>query len=261
MSYRLIGLPRGFLPTVKFQDIEWQETSGQSKNHAGVFLNLRLTVNDSILETEAIPMVHAVAHNLQSGLHDRCRLKRGVAFSGKCWVYSRLSRMCLQVDHDGSQWHLAHRVPRLISSYGCEFESGNWTATVYEDMHLVPTDPTGISEEQGLNHAVSQAVVFDDLEIVVRSAFDPHLKAIEVTQGSLDFGMTSEEERWLGAGMIIIAVLLAVPPVCALGLYCRKRSSKRKPRRMQYTPKKRSHAETVGMKYAVGTDDEIYDIK
>lgn len=261
LSYRMSAPPRGFLPEVKFQNIEWQETGGLSKEHGGVFLRLNLTLNGNPLMTEAIPVVRARTHRIQKGIYSQCRLQKGAFQNGKCWVYSRLSRICLQVVHTKGRWQFAYRVPAQNSSYGCAYESGHWTATIYKELDLVPNDPSGEAARQGLHSAVVQMVVFDDLEIVVRSVHDPFLKALEVTNGSLDFGMTAEEEEWLAIVLLIMSVMLAVPAVCSLCLYCRRQGRKNRPRQ-PIVIRKQETAETIGMKYAVHDDEgEAYDAR
>merc|ERR1719261_322149 len=120
---------------------------------------------------------------MQKGLHNNCRLRKGVFSNGKCWVYSRLSRICLQVVNDGLGWQFAYRVPNQNASYGCAYEDGNFTATIYKELDLVPSDPTPEASDHGVNNAIVQTVMFNDLEIVVRSVYDPLLKALEVTEG------------------------------------------------------------------------------
>jgi len=240
LSYRMSSMPRDFLPIVKFQHVDWQEMGGDDNEHGGVLVRLNLTVAGNHLKTEAIPLVKAKAHRMQQGLYNQCKLRKGSFSNGKCWIYSRLSRICLQVVNDGFGWQFAYRVPNQNTSYGCEYEKGNWTATVYKEMDLVPTDPTSEASEHGINNAIVQTVMFDDLEIVVRSVHDPFLKAIEVTEGTLDFGMTAEEG-------------------CALCLHWRKQRKKRAPYRPRVV-KRKPNPETVGMKYAVD-DDEVYDVR
>jgi len=261
LSYRMSAPPRGFLPEVKFQNIEWQETGGSSKEHGGALLRLNLTLNGNPLMTEAIPMVRARTHRIQKGIYNRCRLQKGAFANGKCWVYSRLSRICLQVVHTKGRWQFAYRVPAQNSSYGCAYESGHWTATIYKDLDLVPNDPSGEAARQGLYSSSVQMVVFDDLEIVVRSVHDPFLKALEVTNGSLDFGMTAQEEKWLAIVLLIMSVMLAVPAVCSLCFYCRRQGKKNRPRQPIVIRRKEA-SETIGMKYAVHDDEEeVYRVE
>lgn len=260
LSYRISDPPSGFLPTVKFQNIEWQETGGLRKEHGGVFMPFNLQVSGRTLITEAIPLVRATAQPMGKGLYNQCRLKKGTFLNGKCWVYSRLSRICLQIANEGSQWDFAYRMPQQNASYGCVYDGRNWTSTVYKDLDLVPTDPTNEAAEHGLNNAVMQAVVFTDLEIVVRSVHDPYLKALEITEGTLDFGMTSDEERWLGIVLLVMSVMLAVPPACALFFHCRKRSKHRMAQRPRVVRSRKQDPEMVGMKYAVGFEDEVHDV-
>jgi len=254
LAYRLRSPPSGFLPLVKFNEIEWQESNNE---HHGVRLRLTLNIGASRLSTGVIPLVRAVASRSHQGLYDHCRQRRGTPAGGKCWTYSRLSRLCLQIAKVDGRWSWATRVPGQKDSYGCAYVHGNWTTSVYKDLDLVPIDPTGQQSDQGIHQVVMQSVVFDDLEIIIRSAYDPHLKALEVTDGTLDFGMTADEERTLAIVLFVLFVMLGVPPAVGICLWWRKRRSKRRPRypiparRQQRKP----DPEMVGMKYAVGYDD------
>lgn len=262
LTYRLSPVPIGFLPTVKFQNIEWLETGADKAEHNGVLLRLNLTVQGNHLMTEPIPLVHATAKSMQQGLYRQCTRQKGSFANGKCWKYERLSRICLQILHDGSRWQFAYRDPAQKASYGCVYKAGNWTPSAYADLDLVPSDPTQ-DDSNGLNTPTTQTVLFNDVELVVRSVHDPFLKAVEITEGSMDFGMSAQEERLLGLVMLGMAVLLAVPPACSFGFWWHKRSKRRRrPYRINTPAKQRPSEEMVGMKYAVGDDqDEVYDVR
>jgi len=262
LSYRLPQRPRDFMPVVKFQDIEWEETGGKKLEHGGVAMRLNVTVDGIHLLTEAIPLVRARAHRQQKGLYNQCRLRKGAFMNGKCWVYAKLTSICLQIVRNGSRWQFAPRVPGDSLSYGCaKKHDSNWTVGVYKELELVPNDPSGEAAEQGIRTAVVQTITFDDFKVVVREVHDPFLKALEVTDGNLDFGMTSEEERWLAMVLLIMAVLLAMPPVCGICLWWRKKAKRNRPRRPAPRMPKQDKAEMIGMKYAVSFEDEEYDVK
>jgi len=248
LVYRAGAIPRDFLPSLRFGQIEWEEDVGGDGHHAHV-MKFYFRIGDSFLSTEAFPLVKATAQKGQRGLYNHCRRRKGTFSDGKCWKYSRLTQLCIQVRLEGSQWQLAPRVPGKSASYGCEWEEGNWTAAIYKDVELVPID------------ASAQVISFKDIDIIIRSAHDPFLKAVEVTEGSLDFGLTAEEERWLAIVLLVMASMLAVPPACALCAWWYKRRKRGRPKSPSITrPRPRKpDPESVGMKYAVGYDqDESY---
>lgn len=248
LAYKL-DLASGILPKLRFGDIEWQENAEQK--YSGLVGRLLLSVDGTDLSTAEFPLLKASSRREQQGLYNNCKRRKGAYDNGRCWTYSRISRICLQIEREGSKWRLASRSPEKLDSYGCELHDGNWSFTHYKDFDLVPIDPGG------------QLVAFSDVQVVLRSVHDPFLRALELTQGTLDFGMTAQEERWLAFVLMIMALLLAIPPLCALGNWWFKKRAKERNRYSFAARAKRQRPdpEMVGMKYAVGFDDDEYDIK
>jgi len=261
LSYRLDAASADLLPEVKIHEVEWKETGGPESEHGGhlLFLTLNISGSSASMTTEAIPLVRAQLHKrVRQGQYNHCRKRKGAFVGGKCWIYSRLSSICLQVFYDGSAWQFAPRVASDSRSYGCTYKYGNWSATEYKDLDHVPSDPSGEAKAHDVEVGVVQTLIFDDVSITLRSMHDPYLKALEVTEGSLDFGMTATEETLLGIILLVGAVLLALPLAFTVCYHYRKRAKHRVPRIVE----KPTHEEIVGMKYAVGHDDEeVYDIR
>jgi len=248
LAYKLKMGP-GVLPELRFGDVEWQDSADQE--YSGLVGRLSLLVDGTNLTTEEFALLRATSRREQQGPYNNCKRRKGTYENGQCWTYYRISRICLQIAREGSKWRLAPRSLAKPNSYGCELHDGNWSFTYYRDFDLVPIDPSG------------QQIGFSDVEVIVRSVYDPFLTALEVTDGTLDFGMMAEEERWLAFVLMIMALLLAIPPVCALGnWWLNKRAKERDRYSFSVRAKQRKpDPEMVGMKYAVGFEDEEYDIR
>lgn len=256
-AYQHIGVPQGLLPaTVAVEEIEWDMVTAPGSKDAegwGFTVELVLELGGSKMATQAIPLVLAKPHLEQQGLYNHCRERHGNFHDGKCWLYERLKRICVQVAKDGygEQWHVAHRVAGLNSSYGCDYAKGKWEAPVYKKVPIAAT-PGGRSTE------TRTLLNFNDLEVEVRSVHDPFLTAVEVTEGSLDFGLSASDEQWMAMVLVMMCILLACPPVCSVCLWWHKQRLAQRPFRQPRSRMQKEAepvAETVGMKYAVGYDD------
>mmetsp|Transcript_127128 Transcript_127128/g.220348 ORF Transcript_127128/g.220348 Transcript_127128/m.220348 type:complete len:361 (-) Transcript_127128:67-1149(-) len=261
--YQHIGTPEGVLPALTaLEDVEWDMVpvpGSKEPEGWGFTVQLALELGGSKLATQAIPLVRAKPHLEQQGLYNHCRERHGNFHDGKCWLYERLQRVCMQVAKDGygEQWHFAHRVAGLNTSYGCDYSKGNWSAPVYKKVPIAATPG-------GKSHETRTTLNFDDLEIEVRSVHDPYLKAVELTEGTLDFGLSASDEQWMAMVLVMMCILLACPPVCSICLWWHKqRLAQRpfRPSRSRMQKESEPVAETVGMKYAVGYDDEQGDYR
>mmetsp|Transcript_48510 Transcript_48510/g.113561 ORF Transcript_48510/g.113561 Transcript_48510/m.113561 type:complete len:413 (+) Transcript_48510:50-1288(+) len=140
----------------------------------------------------------------------KCQELSGEWTKGVCLVTRRLTGICVQVAEKDGLWKLAPRDPGNNQSYGCHFLKGEWHWAKYE---VVPPPRT-----HGRSHGHKQP---GPLVIEVRSATDPYLAALELTGGSLDFGMSASDDRAQGICLIFFGLLLAVPPACKLVLSLR----------------------------------------
>jgi len=269
LAYRASGVPQGFLPVAEIDAME-PATRRQANPQAGQLpsstgseywakaVAFELDLAGSRLSTEVLPLVRALVHHEPEGLYNHCKQKNGVRIgNGECRVYSYLARVCAQVERGShGEWRLAPRVSGRNNSYGCgEYADGDWAVPVYKPLRAshLPEDVLMLSGSVNLKHLV----------VEVRSRADPFLTALEVTRGSLDFGLTAEEERTLGLVLIIFGLVLCLPPGCAFFANWRKRrklNAARYPAPRRRRPKPDS--ETIGMRYAVeryGVDDSHHD--
>jgi len=256
-------LPAGFLPNASFETLEQRRFEVFQRE--GTLVNFTLRLDGQVLVLDPVPLVRAVAHWEPEGMYDHCIDGGGAhAIGGKCWVFQRLLRVCVQVaqDADGA-WRLAPRVEDDNSSYGCSYSRGSWAAATYENVHL----PFLISQDWGYEE--NRAFSFDDFTLSVRSAHDPLFTALALTRGSMSFGWTQAEEDVFGIVLIIIGVVLCFQPMRAICLgYWKQRRGPREISNGRYpgagdtspwnniSPKswhsrqKDPHPETLGMRYA-----------
>jgi len=216
-----------------------------------VAFKVELDIDDSRLQLGSYPLVKVVRHYESPGMYDNCATKKGVELSyGLCWVYSRLSKVCVQVarlPENNRSWGLAPRVVGRNDTFGCDFK-GNWSPATY----------TTVPPEEIIGRAVSTAGVIVEL----RSNLDPYLVAMETTDGSLNFGTPAYEEGVYGIVLLVIGLVLCFVPQ---GAFCRwalckllRRRRERGLPRKHYAPRASSEpsAATVGMRYAVGGDSD-----
>lgn len=256
LVYRSSGVPIGFVSPAelgKMEALSANSPLGQ-RGAQGPLLAVTLVLDDSRLYVEAFPLLRAtVRHALGDATQNHCGQRKGVDIAGECWVFSRLERICVQVERAGAgAWRLASRVHGRNNSYGCDFAGGDWAAPVYRPMDM---------EGQG-THSSEQwptgSVHFEDLVLEVRSRRDPHLLAQELTKGSMNFGMSAEEEDVLGFVLIIMSIGFSCPLFCTLcRQWCKNRRSNG-PRRYRPPVTQRWRAglrdpdpEMVGIRYAV----------
>mmetsp|Transcript_90875 Transcript_90875/g.282701 ORF Transcript_90875/g.282701 Transcript_90875/m.282701 type:complete len:394 (-) Transcript_90875:76-1257(-) len=254
LRYRT-GLPREALPGVELGDMELRPRRSPVEHQwaEGPAVSVTLNISGSLLTTEALPLVRAESHAEPGGLHNHCGQRRGVTIGGACWAFSRLARLCVQVERaNQSSWQLAARAQGRNASYGCDFAGGKWLVPVYRRLDI------DRGRQQEHEQWPSGAVDFDDVVLEVRSRFDPYLTALELTHGTLRFGMSAEEEDLLGVVLIVMGVAFSCPLWCALGRRWRRnrRSSKPGRRRVPMNWKSREpDPETLGMRYAMDVAD------
>jgi len=156
-----------------------------------------------------------------------------------------LQHLCLQVSKDDSgRWTLFNRASAALSnrSYGCFWRHGVFQETDYEVV------PMGSG---GLDSATLDMVNFNDFSVEVRSSADPWFAAQQATSGTLNFGMSKEEEELLGFILLLMGTVFGVQPCIACCLAYRKANQPRK------RPRHDVRAETIGMRYR--RDEECED--
>lgn len=244
LVYRTIGVPAGFLPELEFD--------GNEPKYLHRAMNLKVILNGSLLAAGPFPLVVPRER--------RCKFEGGHRTS-RCNDYAQLKSICVQVTRDMvGNWRLHHRNPALSMSYGCNYDSGNWRASRYEDTQKDLTW-AGYLKRRSIN--------FEDLVLEVRSSMDPYFYALELTQGVMNFGMGYEEEQEVGIILIIVGICLSCPVCCSFCIRCCRKHRQRHPYRRQFYPPSRAsnrgrqvatrrdqNAEMVGMKYMVDDDSD-----
>jgi len=250
LKYARRGVSSDYLPVIGYDDLV-KVIVGSRFEWWGLTMAFEFNLGGSRIAPPAVPLVMAVAHHEPNGLYNHCHNTRGRYnnSNGRCWVYSRLERLCVQVQRVayGGGWQLAPRVPGQNKSYGCDYKASKWPAGVYSKV-------TAEDIENRAEH-------FDHLVLEVRSSDDPFFKALELTGGTLDFGIMASEEQTLGIVLIFMGCVFSCPCTCAAIRTWRKnraeRASRYRPHR--YHVRRGPRAETLGMKSSVdgaGMDDE-----
>lgn len=230
LTYLVKGVPSGFVPETDFGSltaVQKSDSTFRGAPHAGtlgqewgpsIFLALKFEDSSGfgggILETQAYPILRALIRHAPTPAPElKCQRElQGRYKAGKCWVYSKLVGICVQVHKDptSKRWSFRPSAPGQNGTYGCDFKFGEWVAPRYE---RVPGP-----KAHGL-------VGFDNLTIQVRSSDDPYLLAVNLTDGQLDFGMTSQDDRAVGLVMLALGLIIACPPCFTMYKSYRRDSS------------------------------------
>lgn len=130
------------------------------------------------------------------------RLHGHYSESGKtCNRYYYLKHICVQVDKDdGGNWYLNKN--RNTGEFG--WFTRNHNATDFEQIILSPGE--SIEDKYPL--------ILGEITWEVRSAYDPWLLAMVLTEDSNEFGMTSYELRFIGIGLLFCCGGLTIQPIC-----------------------------------------------
>jgi len=221
----------------------------------GPSISITFEVGKSRLSIEKFPLVRATVKKRASGGENRqnhCGSKQGIDIAGECWAFSRLERLCVQVErHNNGSWTLAPQVVGRKNSYGCDYAGGDWAVPIYGHMamdgygtHSTEQWPTGV-------------VHYEDLVLEVRSHSDPYLRAQDLTGGTLSFGVSKEEEDAIGIVLIILGIGFSCPLVITCCRHwCKHRRSRRPsyyypPPAQRWTTRTKPDPELVGMRFAV----------
>lgn len=223
---------------------------GSALKDIAMTVRIVFTLNGTELETGPLPLLSS----------RRVRCGREVQYSrGRCWFYYKLRHICVQVEKTSdNSWQFARRVPSDNQSYGCNYRGGKWSVPAYEEHPVnLPVDSASLE--------VQPSLPFDQVTFEVRSSADPHLVALSLTQGSLDFGLSSETELFLGLTMIIFGTFFICPAGCVLRTAWRRwrkkgaarftsRSESWRAAIARSRARQNQNVEIVGMKYMVDED-------
>lgn len=209
LTFRSRRLPFGFVPEIDLSHVRNRMANGHGLEDQQVGPNVSFTFalrgeggETSHLTAGPYPLARIRAHWVSGPQPEmRCKQLRGALFFGRCWVLSRLKMVCVQVapGRSGGAWRLAPRSTASNLTYGCTYGRGTWEAPSYQ---VVPAP-------------FVSSVSFGDLLLAVRSRDDPYLRSLELTDGTLDFGMTADDDRVLGLVMLVVGAAMCLPPCVA----------------------------------------------
>lgn len=259
LVYRASGVPVDFFPPAEIGAMEALPLASPLGKRRAQGPNIAVVIDfgGSHLKIEAFPIIRAtVRHTAGNDENSHCGSRHGVDIAGECWAFSKLQRLCVQVEHNGSHWQLVPRVKERPNSYGCDYAQGDWATPTYGQMHM---EGHGIHSSEQWPTGI---VRFEDLVIEVRSRWDPYLVAQELTHGTLNFGMTAEEEDVLGIVLIVMSIGFSCPLCCTICRHWCKSRQKQRPRRYRppsaprWKPSREPDPELVGMRYAMDQADD-----
>eukprot|EP00933_Yihiella_yeosuensis_P056126 TRINITY_DN55158_c0_g1_i1.p1 TRINITY_DN55158_c0_g1~~TRINITY_DN55158_c0_g1_i1.p1 ORF type:complete len:367 (+),score=38.10 TRINITY_DN55158_c0_g1_i1:151-1251(+) len=216
----------------------------------GKVMDLSLRIDGKLIHVGEYPVVKVTGHYENAGMYNQCQPRQGVMMGQVCWVYSRLSRLCVQISKIGGSWKLAPTVPGQNNSFGCRMEARKWEVSTYSAVPVSTLSTLG-------------SLPLENIVMQVRSADDPYLVAQELTSGTLNFGMPALEEGVTGLVLLVVGLVLCCLPQGALcrWVICKWWKRRNLPRR--YPPSRPSlsqrqspPADTVGMRYAVDDDSD-----
>ena len=144
---------------------------------------------------------------------------------GTCFMYSIISNVCLQVDKDdGGNWYLNKN--KMTGESGCYSQHHN--TTQYTQIVL-----SGGSKIDDVYPYTVGKVTWE-----LRSAYDPWLVAMVLTEDTKNFGMSALELRYIGIWLIIWWAGLTIMPIWWFYTLCKNGSFfySSKNRRYQYRP-------------------------
>jgi hypothetical protein len=186
------------------------------------------TANGSFgnLSMPQLPLAYdKIVHPRTPAPENRCRREHnGYWREHRCHVATKLTRVCalVQMGEDGS-WSLRSRAGTEIAdsasamkaTFGCHPQTGWRPATYSADACWGPTPRSSCSAEDEEHH----------VEVVIRSAADPHVAAEELTDSSLDFGLSPHSKRVYGVTILALGAFFLMPPgiVVCEWLYKRRR--------------------------------------
>uniref|UniRef100_A0A7S4Q5A1 Uncharacterized protein n=1 Tax=Alexandrium monilatum TaxID=311494 RepID=A0A7S4Q5A1_9DINO len=252
LVYRYIGRPNNESLLAELSEMKLQARSSpaQKREAVGAAASVTWRVNGSVLLTQAFPLVRATERREAGPRHGRCAARTGFKVNGGCWAFSRLSRLCIQVAapaNGSGEWSVARQDPARNDSLGCDFASGTWAIAQYRPLYLPKTPDWGGDWPRG-------AIRFSDLVLEVRSNMDPYFSGVDLTRGTMNFGMSAQQDDVVGIMLLLLGVALSLPLICAVITRRAKRSWPGPARRYATSGRwtgRRPDPEVIGMRYAV----------
>mmetsp|Transcript_26415 Transcript_26415/g.48330 ORF Transcript_26415/g.48330 Transcript_26415/m.48330 type:complete len:413 (-) Transcript_26415:3-1241(-) len=215
LVYRKWNVRTDFLPQL-IPEPRWiGKNDAEQDPLVAIGLDLYRTIEDQthlVTDYIAVQNIHKRRPPTPGLPAQKCQELSGEFKDGSCLVTRRMTSICVQVAEIDGKWQLSQRVPGQNQSYGCHFIHGEWHWAKYEAVPAAARHTAHHRKQPG------------PLVIEVRSARDPYLAALELTGGSLDFGMSASDDRAQGICLIFFGLLLAVPPTCKLVLSMRASS-------------------------------------
>mmetsp|Transcript_89775 Transcript_89775/g.284191 ORF Transcript_89775/g.284191 Transcript_89775/m.284191 type:complete len:389 (+) Transcript_89775:85-1251(+) len=171
----------------------------------------------------AVPLVYGEARVPMTEYPDSdCRsARRGIWRDMRCHVVHRLSRLCVVVEPDEvNGWRFA-RIQRDGTAgsaagatlQGCD-PMTKWSPTAYARDFCWGPWP----DRRRCAAADRRRI---QVEVVLRSAEDPFLRAEELTRDHFDFGASAESQRTSGIIFLTVGCVLALIPLVRLALHLR----------------------------------------
>jgi len=156
----------------------------------------------------------------------KCRYEQsGTWMNQQCHVVKRLDAICVQVYHDeAGAWHLHSKMAPPLPDHILvpSFQRHTFGCDVASDWHPAEysTDRCW-GPQHGQADCVAQQAEDQIIQVTVRSARDPFIRAGELVGSNLDFGMSKGTQRAYGFTMLVLGVCLGLVPVIRLYLACR----------------------------------------
>mmetsp|Transcript_57336 Transcript_57336/g.167829 ORF Transcript_57336/g.167829 Transcript_57336/m.167829 type:complete len:381 (-) Transcript_57336:36-1178(-) len=250
LVYRHIGMSDSANLTVEVGDmtLQAQHNPAEKRMAVGGMVSVSWSFGGSVILTQVFPLLRASERRIVGSYHKNCGQRTGVNIEGDCWVFTRLSRLCIQVaPASGGAWRPVPRVEGHNDSYGCDFASGAWAAPQYRPLSLANAHSWHETWPRGV-------VTFNDIVWEVRSYMDPYFSAMELTNGTLNFGMSAAQEDVIGIVLLLLGVALMLPLGCAVGGSRLKRAWRGSDRHYRSSGRwklRQPDPEMVGMRYAV----------
>jgi len=194
------------------------------------------------VQTERLPLAYdEVVQPMTPSPKSKChRQQYGILRDGHCHRAVRLDSVCLQIEKqfDGS-WKMHYHdtatnptekvafvtrhgftgpvsaVQDFKASYGCDPRS-SWLPGTYAVDKCWANVPKSHCEDNDMRHNV---------QVVVRSSEDPFLKAQELTNSRLDFGLSAASQQVYGISMLVIGSLVGCPVIVYIRFLLQKKPS------------------------------------
>jgi len=185
---------------------EWDDADWTGEPY---LLELRAETSSGQVQTFAMGPLPLLKQRPIGANQKMCRIHYGNNMhNGHCWDTLALSQICVQLNLTKDGW-----VGDKNGNIGCTGHD----AAVY-DKHCPGT--------ARLLSPHTATCDFSLVNITVRSAQDPHVAAMMLTAGSLNFGPTPGENWQSGIVMLAVGGVLLLPvlPVLYLNLFAKRRS-------------------------------------